>query len=208
MRQSTYRVQLVRQLSAFVPTLLLMSGAFDSMRPSGGSRREPRRDGTNPTTFAWTPHMNVRRPFRTIRVALSARSRVALRFEGKFLGLFSPDRSCTATFFLRPGYSIEEFLEEVEGPGFLTLKGDPTEPIALSIRGELITMIEFDRPVKWSSRFPRSIEITRGRPGEPSSSRSSPRSPRNPRTDFDGRCDPRDPSRQKGRSRKKGAASR
>jgi hypothetical protein len=179
------------------------------MKLSRESTWEPRRDGTNPTTFAWTPHMNVHRPFLASPMALSARSRVALRFEGKFLGLFSPDRSCTATFFLRPGYSIEEFLDDVEGPGFLTLKGDPTEPIALSIRGELISMIEFDRPVKWSSRFPRSIEITRGRgPGEPPSSRNGARSSRSLRTDFDGRCDPRDPSRHKGRPRKKGASSR
>lgn len=160
--------------------------------------------------------MNSPQSFRRVLVALPAKSHIALRHDGQFLGLFSPDRSCTATFSLGPGYSIDELPGEVEGRGFLVLAGDPSEPIALSIRSEPIVMIEFDRLVKWSSRFPRSIDIIRLRNGEPAPPsgdprgsgeaaplRTRPRSSRSSRAEFDGRCDPLDPSRHGARPMKK-----
>ena len=162
-------------------------------------------------------------PFLSLRLPAHARQdRWGLSHEGQFLGLFSPDRSCFATFFLRPEYSIDELLEDVEGPGFLVLKGGPDEPIALSIRGVTIAMIHFDRPVKWSSSLPRWIDITRrpscelpvsGEPCDPTPPGGPchperTRSPGSHRTEFDGRCDPRDQSRRAGQPRKRRASSK
>ena len=175
---------------------------------SGVSRAIPPSRSRKPARYAQhgSTDMNAHQQPHPTSVMLTAETRWSVCYRGEFLGLISTDGACTASFRLPIGYSIMPYHGQTPGPGWLTLKLGPDTSMALSTIGLCIGTIDFDRPVRVSSRFPRWIEITRVSPietsspssgGRPTQSTEASRPPRPAQSDFDHRCDPRGPRGRK-----------